>query len=80
MDNQITYPIAKSERRKWGQAQIVDAHMHVFFTKEIFSYLRVPTVAFHHFWLQSPLLESRAAKRKKNNFQTYNIMNVHNRP
>jgi hypothetical protein len=33
------------------------------FYKGKISYLRLPTVAFHHFGLQSPWLESRAAKK-----------------
>jgi hypothetical protein len=67
MDNQITYPIAKSERRKWDKHILWTPPHACLFTKENFhTYARLPTVAFHHFSLQSPFLESRAAIQKKN--------------
>ncbi len=40
--NYVCTPIAKSERRKWDEAQIVDAHMHVFLQRKIF----VPTPTY----------------------------------
>jgi len=83
MDNQITYPIAKSERRKWDKHKLCTPTYMSFYKGKNF----IPTRTYggvSSFLVGIAIVgvmgSQTKKKKKKNKFQTYNIMNVHNRP